>query len=66
MEKKLKKVGDRYEMTTSFSEEELLLKRTRAIKNIRDIQAMMGMRKSLLSEINLALGKDAEDETEIR
>ncbi len=66
MEKKLKKVGDRYETTTSSTEEEIVMKRARLIKNIRDLKVMLNMRQGLLSEINIALGINAEDETAIR
>lgn len=66
MEKKLKKVGDKYETTTISTEEEIVMKRARLIKNVRDLKVMLNMRKGLLSEINIALGREAEDETEIR
>jgi len=66
MKQKFKKTGDNYEVTTTLTEEELLNKRKTAIRNIQDFRMLMGRKETLLAEINLALGKDAEDETEIR
>jgi len=64
MERKFKKTGKDYEMTTIITEEELLIKRKTAIRGIQDFRMLMKRKETLLAEINLALGRDAKDETE--
>jgi hypothetical protein len=62
--KEIRKLADgSYEFVTKHEESVILGKRKRLLRHIQDMQEDIKETKKFLARFNIALGRDAEDET---